>query len=595
MKIEQNDWELISLDGQLTKWELTYLRWLNERIDRQEFKETFDIDSILEKCKNKKSLKEMSAALWSDKESIALLQAYLFDNPHHIDWVLWDKTFKKINEHIEDQKEMEELNYSLSKSDFVRYFKWDDFQQWEVWSCWLISAIDSFSHIDKYEELIRSSVKKIEWWFIINMPLWAPRRRSESYTISSEDLLNQKSIYWSDLNLIHGKEWIKALMIAYGKVSTWKESFDVMALNWGYVWNAFNTMIYRINTYMNHKWRREEDESLTERFNNNLNELMSDIWLFKEEIELTEEERNKRVISELRSILENFDPRKELLSVSVNQWDWYEELWNWEWSNHDVSIEEAFKKNWELYLRVSNPHDSGKSYDISYEKFSKYFFAYSFSSFEQKQWLPPFKSTDYNNRKYQISEGRTKTLNRLIQQTWDFIKDQSESRWDVIVRNEGNKMYVESWWKTDSIVSVRWKDPNKQIIINIWWEKVSIRKDLFSNRFNETEDDNIIYAIYVARLTVLINKMRHDYIDKKMWDPNNQNPFSINKDWSLVFDDDPSKWDWTTYLKRTAAEFVWYDTIVSLKDWSKLWIKSSDISTKKKIADLLNRLYRKQR
>ena len=183
---------------------------------------------------------------------------------------------KDLNKEVESQ-------YTLSKEDFERDFKWDNFKQWYwMWDCWIVSTLDSFVNNWCYENLIRTHVKKNgEWWYDVTLPMWFEsddndgkggasiiwkwfpwlntfrwdlNKKNEKkmvYRITEEDLLPQISLEGRTNELISdGKKWINCLAIAlWKKIADKGESdLETNTLTWGYAIDAMNSLLSNFYT-----------------------------------------------------------------------------------------------------------------------------------------------------------------------------------------------------------------------------------------------------------------------------------------------------------------------------------------------------------
>ena len=57
---------------------------------------------------------------------------------------------------------------------------------------------------------------------------------------------------------LDGNDGLKALAIAYGKVSTGKDIFDIRALDGGHGGSYFNTLVYGVSSYS--RWRQTQKQ-----------------------------------------------------------------------------------------------------------------------------------------------------------------------------------------------------------------------------------------------------------------------------------------------------------------------------------------------
>lgn len=516
-------------------------------------------------------------AIWTNKDGAIWKETIwkLKERANQVSGLVFTNEPLNLNQSNYNEKEKD---YTLSKEDFQTYFEGENFKQGNIWNCWLVATVDSLVSYWGYEDLIRKSVTMTNEWFKIIMPLWSPKWEWKEVIINEKDFSYQISINWDFFNLVNWKKWIKALIIAYWKVSTWNDNFDVMNLEWWNVWNYFNTLIYWINSYSkvreNINWKKWAREYLW----------IEDNW-FKDE---------------LKSVLEWFNTETDLLTVTINQgYSWYNKLYNYKenkwWDiawDHEVSIEWTYEKDWKLFIIISNPWDSGKSYEISFEDLLESTCAYTLWSKVIKDNLSNSTWNDNWTRILPKSLGKNrdnKSLNQVILSTWALSKNEENNRWFVISRIENWTNYIDSRWKADTFIT---NDDNYNPTINIWNNKLSLKKDYFSKKYNNNENYRFQSRLYPQRLSVFINKMRSDYIDKKLFNADNQNPFYIWEDWSIKIDDNTDNYNSIDdKIKRKTAKFLWIDTTL-LQDWSLLWIEWNNKEAKYKIVDFLNLLCR---
>ena len=119
--------ESVNHDNILTQKEKYNLKNMHTEISqhKEEFAEIFGIKQLLELCKGKRTNVEMFNALGGNRENIALIQAYLSEDPAMIDGILWkNRTFpaiKKYNQEtistppIEKKPEETENNNTIEK------------------------------------------------------------------------------------------------------------------------------------------------------------------------------------------------------------------------------------------------------------------------------------------------------------------------------------------------------------------------------------------------------------------------------------------------------------------------------------------------
>lgn len=509
--------------------------------------------------------------------------------------ILSDNERQNVSEHMSRDNTNESLNrvsnienngYTLSKEDFQKYFEWEDFQQRNIWDCWLLAAIDSLVSYWDYENLIRTSVKKVGGGFSIWLPLWSPRP-IEYFVSFNEMNTNQINISWNKSILVTWKDWIKALVLAYGKMSTWKgRNFDHQNLSGWAGDRAFNDLVYGIEVYRVDRTNYLQDEDPD--------------WTIDREF-----------TDKFYKVLEDFDTKYDMLTLSVNQLDeqemrqqWlhgesYSSLGHYSQHNHEISVEKVKKQNWKLIVTVSNPWDSGRSYDISFENLIKSCSGFYLWTKKARQWLSTSSRSYAWERGYAASNYTTKiedveSVNQVVQLTWEADEALRKARWDIIVTSTQNDAYQVFSYR----LKMNIKERNWNIIICDKWCELLIDKTKLSNKYEyngkDIENDQYPLLLYWAKIANFINMMRNLYIDTKKRDKKNDKPFCI-KDWILKFDDDPSTFSWSDRLQREWAELFWDDYIDCLNDWSNLWINTSDTGTQQKICNFLNQLVENRR
>ena len=482
----------------------------------------------------------------------------------------------------------ENVNYTLSQADFQKYFEWENFQQRNIWDCWLLSAIDSLVSFWDYEKLIRTSVRKVDKGFYVWLPLWSPM--PTQYFVSFDEInTNQINISWNKSILVTWKDWIKALALAYGKRSTWKtQDFDHQNLRWWSGNQVFKEMVYWIHTYYCSRtsiWSEQKDPN----------------WTFDMEF-----------VFKLEGVLENFDAKTDMLTLWVSQlqeadldrlnlpWEAYSSLWHYSEMNHEISVEKVKKNSdWVLIVTVSNPWDWSKSYDITFNSLIKSCGDFSLWTKIQRPLLSEYNRSNKWVRSHHAADivkkaEDVRSLNQVVQLTWEADDALRKARWDIIVTSTQNDAYQVFSYRLNMNI----KERNWNIIICDKWCELLIDKTKLSNKYEyngkDIENDQYPLLLYWAKIANFINMMRNLYIDTKKRDKKNDKPFCI-KDWILKFDDDPSTFSWSDRLQREWAELFWDDYIDCLNDWSNLWINTSDTGTQQKICNFLNQLVENRR
>lgn len=489
----------------------------------------------------------------------------------------------------------------LNKDDFLKYFAGEDFQQRSIGNCRLLATIDSFVNLRNYEDIIKKSVKRDNKGnFYITLPLWAPKW--EIIKVSPEDIKDQININGTRAILVDGKEGIKALVYAYGKYTTGKhyDNFDYHTL-WGGWWDrAINTLIYGMESLMglrNEKANREEDPN---------------------------GEKDQIFVNNFQRTLELFNPQFDLLTIAVHQttesnWDRqsfgdnYSTLGHYSKANHLISVESVRKTKDQLIVKVSNPRDSKKSYEISFSdllKASSSF--YLGTSMGRKNIFPNLKPSTSNEKDKRVFHGTKKegawSLNKVIQETWGLNKQESLQRGDVVVHEiKPGILWVEWRGRNDSKVILRSKDIGIKIQDKY---ELKIPRDQISTTLNNQENIKFQSFLYPPRIALFINKMRNLYIDRK--NGKTQSPFHLNSKGEMIFIPDLEKFPYHNKVKKQGGIIA--DNIIDiagivnkkiksdryeddrrsitvLKNREVLWIKNNNTEIKTKIIDFLNTLY----
>ena len=505
-------------------------------------------------------------------------------------WKQKQEGWEQKQESWEQQQEQVEMYWyrSLTNEEFKKCFeKWEDFQQTNVGDCWLLAAIDSLVSFWDYKKLIMTSVFiNNNKGFMIRLPLWAWVNESKPFYVSFSELMKeQKGIEWTEYKPITLWSWelkafrgLKALILAYWKKITWKETFDVSNLDGWYTERAFNDLIYWMNTYICTRSLSYEETS----------EENDPSWM-----------KDKNFVNAFKTVLEKFNTKNDMLTIGVNQlWnnseENYSKLGHYSWSNHVVSVEAVKKQWWNLIITLSNPWDSSKSYDISFNELLKSCSKFVLCTKKERKWLQ--KSHDsYDKKRQEIwsssveSQKDIKSLNQVIQLTWEKDKTLRKSRWDVIVTNKDiigftEDLTISSFWLETEVKEEKWK-----IIITSWENTLSINRENLSHSYeyewDNNHNNNYPLYLYWSKIANFINRMKHDYINPKKWA--NNNPFSLDSKWCLCF----NEW-WTSSMWGFLRSlYKWSKTLTILEDnWeSSLWIISNNV--KNDLVEFLNTLY----
>lgn len=505
------------------------------------------------------------------------------------------------------QKVEKQNKFTLSKADFEKYFAGENFQQRSIGNCRLLAAIDSLVSRGKYEEVIRKSVKRDkEGNFSIRLPLWSAQ--GKEITVTKEELKDQININGSKAILVSGKEGIKAIVTAYGKLATGKngnDQFDYHNLTGGLWHLAFNTLLEGVEVFIQgrSKWGKK-------------NEKEDPKWTY-----------DKVFMETFKKTLENFNPKSDLLTISVYQkregkWDRgaikdsYELLGHYSKSNHSISVEKTFQKNWTLYIQLSNPRNSNRSYTLSFNELlkstSQFYLATNNSVKYNFLWKKKSDTKEDNSPREFLGKKATKpiSLNQVIQTTGEFNKQESIWRGDVIVEQTSSNSLTVKWRGKDDGKVTREKE---KLTLKIGSLECNINKNKLSKTFKNKVHEQYPIFLYSPRILLFVQKIRSLYIDgeKGKW----TNPFQLDKYWDILFIPNPNKIWSDNNIKNIGANLVdvaadiagifWEKgkeiksnrysseqrTIKVLKNRYLLWIDNYDKETKETIVNFLNALY----
>lgn len=547
--------ENMDKDKKLSIYERFFIKWIEEKFPEEEFINTFHIYRRLETLNSFDSIEDMKNYLWNDEEKIALIQAFIFKDHRKINWKIWQETFDAIKNLFFSEKEKW---YTLNKMNFQRYFAWENFSQMNIWNCYILSVIDGMTKLDNYEDLIRKSIKIDKYWnFEIKLPLWD--KNWKIYKIEKSYFDENINIYGNNFDFLKWKDWIKALVIAYWEMVTWKKNFDILTLTWWRMEKTYNSLIHWINSYT---------EERTEKY----------IYPFWLEFEI----KNENFVENFEKILKNFNPKKQILNIWVFQLKWYNELWDLDSPEsyaHALNVEKVFYKNNNFFVKLSNPHDASKSYDIDFEILKNKVFTYNLWSFEEIKHLKNIKYLEKDNRENYIALTDI-SLSWIIQKTWKIDYDLISKRWNTKIRwlNDSNSIIlVNSYWK-----DVLLKKYNEKITFDFNWKNLDLKSNVFSDIFWNEKNENFKFYLYAPRLSVFINRVSTQYLENNTI----KNPFSLSQNWNLIYSWDlKDKW----FIDKTINS-IFHKNLNILKVWEKLWINNNDLETKTQIVNFLNNL-----
>lgn len=512
---------------------------------------------------------------------------------------------------------------TLSDEEFHRYFEWELMQK-NIGNCYLLAVINSLRLHTDFKKLIQKSVKKIPDGFEFILPLGAPYPYGKIIKVTKRDYYPQLTIGGNELMVLDGNEWLKALAIAYGNISTGQSEYDTQLLTgWDEV-NVMNTMFYWISGYS----RSRKMFNFTDN-----NTKIS--WNKKEDIEF---------VNELGNVLSMFDTNKLMtVSIPINESGAVDDVFDFrKYPEYAYERDHAFtvqsvEKIWNNIRSVTiiNPWDSTKHIKIPVEKFLRLVTSYSFGSYNPRVFgITYTNSRDIWNRDtldqqfYKEKKFENMWLNQVIEK---YVPSLINPWSGSFIRLVQWQYFIDSYWKTDVILGAGFSDfiLNNSIIMAWWFEeyfeeskkswewyyrekfiqfyKMSQRKkrgkefsitfgkqtinfnnqNPFSTQFQWRTDLRFAYTLYPALFATFINQCRQVYIGKREERESTiLEPFYLDAKWGLSFSDGRVSDNVDNFF---TGKTYGYDI---MSKWSEIWINSSDIETKKKIIDLLNRLYK---
>ena len=510
-----------------------------------------------------------------------------------------------------ERKEADEYNKYpyINEQDYKKYFAPEtfNFKQSGVWSCRFVSSIYWITRMESYKSLIKNSVKKdTSGDFIIKLPL--SKEKGSGWTwhkINLSVYQNQRTIDGSNPQILHKENkdenqdtwnWIVALAMAIWEELTRRTNFDIYRLEG---WNPIEVFL---------DWKTIKGISLEGVVNKSdidINKLREILW------------QNDTIVT---------------ASVKVNNNDWsFETLSgnNGDKSNHEIAITQIIKEWNDEYIEYYDPNFSELkkiSVDDFLGKCSEYTIFCETDAKKNYHILDRKKS-------YQDKENDNSAW-IVVEKTWKSNETLRNLRWDFITYEEDGKIIVESFGKRSEIINGMpqiWytmiaSTLDWEIIRQDSWELIDVA-DSTTQKLNPYRSINFPYSnvrlyintnslkekykweknekykvnLYLPKIANFMNRIIHDYIDTEAWDKGNPSPFSINKTWDLVFDDDPynvsldkvedserinMEVEWRE--RRKEKEKPWNHKLVCLRHRKELWIDDKD--TKNDIVNTLNNM-----
>lgn len=283
----------------------------------------------------------------------------------------WDASWDEVSEMKKRSFEHIEHNSTLSKESYDILFNWDILKQQNVGNCYLISALNSLRKSPHYEAIVRLSIKKVNWWYNIKVPLWD--KNWQIIFVNLNDIQPQKNInYWIKdwswnidsreyLQPIDWPEWLKLIEAAYWKMITsqkWKQ------------WEVLNRL------YMEGwLWEKALMELL---WNNSLvsNNITWE-WLFKLKWPIQDlASKWDKIVKQVENFLDNFHPWKDIATVNtMRSQQWHDSKYIIDgiefYNSHSYSITNVDKFN--KIVHVTNPWNAHEVIPLTYNQFMRVF------------------------------------------------------------------------------------------------------------------------------------------------------------------------------------------------------------------------------
>lgn len=511
-----------------------------------------------------------------------------------------NNTENNVTTEWKESSEYDKYPY-INEQDYKKYFAPEtyNFKHLGIWSCRFVSSIYWITQMESYKQLVKNSVKKdTDGNFIVKIPLSITKDSNWiRHKINISTYQNQLRIDWFNPQILHKEKndkdqnswnWIIALAMAIWEEVTKMTKFDINRLDG---WDP-------VEIFLN--WKVIQGISIKEKVKN------SDIK-----------------IDELKQFLSQKDT---LIIANVkenNDWIFEAVTWDEDKPNHGVKITKIINKNNREYVQYYDPNFYELK-EILVDDFFKICISYDvFSETDNKFKYPPVQK-----QKSYYDEDDKNSAWIVVENTWKSDETLRNLRWDFITYKEDDKIIVESFGKKAEISDNHElkNDPNTRKKVEEYvkseygedtgiWELMPYRTINFSdtnvylninvnklsNKHKWEKNDKYNVYLYLPKIANFMNRMIYDYIDTEARNKENPSPFSINKIWDLVLDDDPYsvKLDKIENSERTNVEMErkdrrkekekpWNHKLVCLRHRSKLWI--NDKETKEAIVRTLNNM-----
>ena len=520
----------------------------------------------------------------------------------------------------------EELWWNLlSDEDFREHFL-SKLSQRNLWDCWLVAAINCLRLHTKYKELIQKSVRKVPDGFEITFPLWAPYLRWKIVKVTNRELYPQISIWAEELMTLDGEDGLKALAIAYGKVSTGKDIFDIRALDEGNVGSYFNTLVYGVSSYS--RWRQTYRQDARGEWKFDTKE---DAWFITEITRAASMSSHENMMTVTIPIASG-GQIDDLLDFRKSE--------NTLKKNHEFSVDSVIRKWWKIQsIILINPWDSHSPFTLSLKEFQRLTLSYTFWAYDPRVFgLTHTKDTDIWKREKWKSATENITelsLDQIIQKYQSsLLRDRILTRawWDTVMRFMKGRYSIDSWWRIDASLwkwftqglfehsikqawgfdsyveqvkssqrdygngeltsaymshilaySETFREGRLDYTLEFWPHVLNFgKRNPFSDTFQGKKEEVFRYSLYPALFTVFINGLR-SLLSEKKWNNSLIDPWYINKNWALCASGSRLI-DMISFQKNSQDREL-------ITDWTMFGINQNDNETKIKIIDFLNLLY----
>lgn len=486
----------------------------------------------------------------------------------------------------------------INDQDYKKYFAPETYKFKQlIWSCRFVSAIYWITQMKSYKQLVKNSAKKDENWnFIVRIPLSLDKKaEGNRHKIDISAYQNQISINGTNHQILHREDntdsWngIVALAMAIWEDITEKIKFDITRLEG---WSATQIFLH---------WNAINGIGLE-----------------------TQVENADIKIDELKKYLRQDDTIVIAHVKSNNDWS-FETKWNNNKSNHAITITKIINDNNTEYIQYYDPNFYELK-TISIDDFFNKCFSYDV-----------YCATDDSNKRYpqeenkkaNYDENNKNSVGSVVDNTWEIDEILRNLRWDIITYKEDDKLIVESRGKRAEITKKTEKKHIRTVAIDSKWDTIwdsdyqpynisytainfsnsnivlNIDMSKLSNKYKWEKNNLYKEYLYLPKIANFINRIIYNYIDTEARNKENSSPFSIDRYWDLVLDDDPYNVNLSNVenSKRINMEEEWRERRIK-KNWlnNKLWclkhrskLGINDKITKQAIVDTLNNMVKEKK